>query len=258
MRLFINAHLTGKDVSSEQERGLIDAIDERLHLLKRHLPYHESDHVLNIAYNILTGGTRLDDIELRRNDERYMNALGAEPIPDPTTAGDFRRRFSHRHVWALMEVANRIRPKVWKRCLRREERRRAVIDADGVVSPPRGECKEGMDMAYNGLWAYHVLLVSLANTMEPLYLVNRSGNRPSHEGAAAWTGKAWFALLVRGREKRTGLLRMEFRRFLNAVMRVPCQIVRTGRRIVYRMLGYTEWTGVFLRTFDVIRSLRFP
>ena len=45
--------------------GLIDAIDESLHLLKRHLPYHESDHVLNIAYNILTGGTCLDDIELR-------------------------------------------------------------------------------------------------------------------------------------------------------------------------------------------------
>ena len=34
--------------------GLVDAINERLHLLKRHLPYHESDHVLNIAYNTLT------------------------------------------------------------------------------------------------------------------------------------------------------------------------------------------------------------
>jgi hypothetical protein len=73
----------------------------------------------------------------------------------------------------------------------------------------------------------------------------------------AWTLKAWFALLVRGREKRTGLLRMEFRRFLNAIVRVPCQIVRGGRRILYRILGYNEWTGVFLRTFDVIRLLRF-
>ena len=74
--------------------GLIDDIDEELHLLKRHLPYHESDHVLNIAYNILCGGTCLEDVEIRRNDEVYLDALGAQRIPDPTTAGDFCRRFS--------------------------------------------------------------------------------------------------------------------------------------------------------------------
>lgn len=54
------------------------AIDSNLKLLKVHLPYHESDHVLNIAYNVLVGGVRLEDIELRRNDESYLNALGAE------------------------------------------------------------------------------------------------------------------------------------------------------------------------------------
>src|SRR5215218_3388205 len=47
--------------------GLAEAIDDRLHLLKYHLPYHESDHVLNFAYNVLCNGTCLDDIELRRN-----------------------------------------------------------------------------------------------------------------------------------------------------------------------------------------------
>jgi hypothetical protein len=63
-----------------EQTGLIDEINERLELLKRHLPYHESDHVLNIAYNLLAGGSRLEDIELLRNDEAWLNALGAEII----------------------------------------------------------------------------------------------------------------------------------------------------------------------------------
>ncbi len=78
--------------------SLIRAIDEKLHVLKRHLPYHESDHVLNIAYNSLTGGNCLGDIELRRNDETYMDALEAQRIPDPTTALDFTRRFAEQDV----------------------------------------------------------------------------------------------------------------------------------------------------------------
>ena len=73
--------------------GLIDAIDARLHLLKIHLPYHESDHVLNLAYNALCDSTCLQDIELRRNDEVFLDALGARRIPDPTTAGDFLPTF---------------------------------------------------------------------------------------------------------------------------------------------------------------------
>ncbi len=52
-------------------------IDERLHLFKFHLPYHESDHVLNIAYNALCDARCLQDLELRRQDEAYLNALGA-------------------------------------------------------------------------------------------------------------------------------------------------------------------------------------
>ena len=75
------------------ESGLVDAINGSLHLLKWNMPYRESDHVLNFAYNALCGGVYLEDIELRRNDETYLDALGAESIPDPTTAGDFCRRF---------------------------------------------------------------------------------------------------------------------------------------------------------------------
>ena len=438
--------------------GLIAELNRRLHLLKAHLPYHESDHVLNLAYNTLTGGSCLDDLALRRNDETYLDALGAERIPAPTTAGDFTRRFGEDDVVALMEGVNAIRTKLWRKRLPRRERREAILDLDGVVAPTTGECKKGMDIAYNGVWGYHPLLVSLANTAEPLYLVNRPGARPSHDGAVAWidraialvgsafervylrgdtdfaltahfdrwteagvrfafgldamrnlvemaegieprrwkplkrrikraiagdprrrpenvkerivvereyeniklvsehvaefpyrptackrpyrvvvlrknlsvekgervlfddvryffyitniedrsaaqivffsndrcnqenlieqltnglnalrmpvgdlvsnwaymvmaslawTLKAWFALVVRSREARDGLLRMEFRRFLHAVVALPCQIVRTGRRIVYRLLGCNAWTRTFLRTFDRIRQLAF-
>ena len=439
--------------------GLVDEIDKRLHLLKQHKPYHESDHVLNIAYNALSGGTCLDDIELRRQDEGYLDALGAARIPDPTTAGDFTRRFCEADVRALMDSANAVRPKLWRKCLDASQRALAILEVDGVVAPTTGECKEGMGLSYKGVWGYHPLVVSLANTMEPLYLVNRPGNRPSHDGARewidravalareafrgvclrgdtdfaltahfdrwtedgvefafgidampklvgianrlddaawkplrrrrrrepagplsrarpenvkqriveergykdirlesewvaefryrpgkcrhayrvvalkkdlsvrqgqqmlfsdiryffyitnmektpadelvffcnercdqenlidqlknglnalrmpvgdlisnwaymvmaslAWTLKAWFALQARRTADREALLRMEFRRFLNGLVRVPCQIVRTGRRIVYRILGYNGWTRTFMNTFDRIRALSF-
>ena len=437
--------------------GLIDALDARLNLLKAHLPYRESDHVLNIAYNALTGGTCLDDIERRRNDAAYLDALGAERIPDPTTAGDFARRFSERDVLALMEAINSARPELWRRRLSCRERSRAVIDVDGTMAPTTGERKEGMEINHKGEWGYHPLLVSLANTQEPLCLVNRPGNRPSHEGAPewldraselalkafdkvcfrgdtdfaltghfdrwdkagqefvfgvdarkalvaqaeslpgkgwkrlnrrvaltltgetrrrpenvkqaiveerefevielkgewvaefayrpgkcnrsyrmvvarkdlavgkgqqwlfddirhffyitnrtdltaaevvlfanarcnqenlieqlknglnalrmptgdlvsnwayavmaslAWTLKAWFALMTRDEAHRDELLSMEFKRFLHWIVRTPCQIARTGRRIVYRFLGYTEWLRTFFDTFGRIRRLK--
>jgi len=438
-----------------QRIGLVRGLNANLSLLKRHLPYHESDHVLNIAYNTLTGGTCLDDLERRRQDVGYLEALGAQRIPDPTTAGDFTRRFGAEDVTALMETLNGIRPRVWQRRLSRAERAEAILDVDGTIAPTTGECKEGMGLSYKGVWGYHPLLISLANTSEPLYLVNRSGNRPSHEGAAdwidraaavvrpvfdrvvvrgdtdfaltahfdrwteagvrfafgidampnlvdvaegldpaawrdlerrakravagserqrpenvkerivrehgyknirlqsesvaevsyrptkcrrayrlvivrknlsvergdqvlfpdiryffsitnidtmtapevvffgndrcnqenlieqlksglnalrmpvgdlvsnwaymvmaslAWTLKAWFALVVRNGERRATLVKMEFRRFLLGLVQVPAQIVRTGRRIVYRILGYTEWTRTFLEACEDLRA----
>jgi hypothetical protein len=437
--------------------GLVDAINEKVNLLKRHLPYHESDHVLNIAYNTLSGGICLDDIELRRNDEAYMDALGAERIPDPTTAGDFTRRFSKEDVSDLLEAVNSIRPKLWKRRLSKAERKEALVDIDGTHAPTWGECKQGIGLSYDGKWCYHPILVSLANTMEPLYLVNRPGNSTSHDGAVewidraigmvrqsfktvclrgdtdfaltvnfdrwskegvrfafgidamknlveiaegidsrrwrvlrrrekeplsgkrrkrpknfkeeivvekgyrnirlerehvsefsyrprkckrsyrvivlrkslsveegqvklwddiryffyitnrtdlsaaevvwlcnercnqenlieqlknglsalrmpvdnlvsnwsymvmaslAWTLKAWFALMVRKTDRRDELLKMEFRRFLNGIMKMPVQIITAGRRIVYRVLGYNQWVDTFLHTFDSVRRLK--
>jgi len=169
--------------------GLIGALDQNLHLLKRHLPYHESDHVLNIAYNILCHGDCLEDLERLRNDEVYLDALGAQRIPDPTTAGDFCRRFEAADVETLMDTINVVRVKLWQTQPRAffEE---AILDADGTIAPTTGACKEGMDMSYKGLWGYHPLLVSLAHTAEPLYLVNRSGNATSSQSAAAYLDRA--------------------------------------------------------------------
>lgn len=172
-----------------QRLGLVEDIDQQLQLLKVHLPYHESDHVLNLAYNILTGGQRLEDIDLRRNDEVFLNGLGAERIPDPTTAGDFTRRFSVEDIVALEECANRARLAVWK--VQPEGfLKEAFVDVDGTMAQTYGECKEGMDISHKGIWGYAPLIVSLANTKEVLYLVNRPGNSTSHTGSVEWIDRA--------------------------------------------------------------------
>jgi hypothetical protein len=158
--------------------------------LKVHLPYHESDHVLNLAYNVLCGGTRLQDLERLRHDVAYMNALGADLIPDPTTAGDFCRRFDQPDVVALMEAINQVRPKLWTGRGRDLLGPVAYIDVDGTIAPTTGGHKAGMDISYKGIWGYAPLIVSLANTKEVLYVVNRPGNAPSHAGAVEWIDKA--------------------------------------------------------------------
>jgi len=164
--------------------GLIEAIDRRLALLKIHLPYHESDHVLALAYLPLCGGSCLQDLELLRNDEVLLDALGARRIPDPTTAGDFCRRFTKETIGTLLDVIDDTRLRVWagQPAAFFEQ---AIIDMDGFLVETTGACKQGMDIAYDGTWGYHALVLTLANPGEALSVVNRSGNRPSQAGAAA-------------------------------------------------------------------------
>src|SRR3954462_1953821 len=114
--------------------GLVEDIDRGLHLLKRHLPYFESDHVLNIAYNLLAGGSRLEHLEVRRNDEVYLDALGAERIPDPTTAGDFCRRFTEGDVQQLMDIFKENRVRAWKEPPENFFGE-GLIAADGTLAP---------------------------------------------------------------------------------------------------------------------------
>ena len=166
-----------------KQLGLRKQLNQSANVLKLHLPYDEADHILNIALNLLAGGTHLEHLEHRRTDEAYLDALGAERIPDPTTAGDFCRRFSDAGLVEVMQGINRARQQVWRQ-QPDSFFDQATIEADGTMVQTTGEKKEGIGISYKGEWGFHPLVVTLAETQEVLYLHNRSGNRPSHEDSS--------------------------------------------------------------------------
>ncbi len=187
--------------SVAQALGLDDEIDRRVHLLKLHAPYHESDHVLNIAFNTLAGGENLEHLELLRNDVNYLDMLGARRIPDPTTAGDFCRRFNaSSQVHALQDAVNESRLRVWS--MQPDKFfEHAIVDVDGTIIEA-SDCTEGADFSHKGVFGFQSLAVTLSNTQEVLFLENRPGSRPSHEGAAALLDKA-VDLVTRAGFRRT-------------------------------------------------------
>jgi len=166
-----------------KQTNLREHINQSIPLFKFHAPYAEADHVFNMAFNLLTGGTCLEHLEHRRTDEAYLDALGAQRIPDPTTAGDFCRRFDTTTTLMLMQAINKSRQIVWKQ---QPDAffDHATIEADGSMVETAAEKKDGIGLNYKGQWGYCPLVVTLAETQELLYLYNRPGNRPSHEHAS--------------------------------------------------------------------------
>jgi hypothetical protein len=100
--------------------------------------------VLHIAYSLLAGGQCLEDLELLRNDEVYLDGLATQRIPDPTTAGNFCRRFQAADIECLLNAIHVARRNVWAR-QPGSFFDRAVLDVDGSLVEPLGECKPGME-----------------------------------------------------------------------------------------------------------------
>ncbi len=167
-------------------------IDERVQVLKLHLPFHESDHVLAQALNLYVGGECLEDQAALQHDEGVLRMLGACRIPDPTTAGDFLRRFEERRnpgaLAGLRGAVDAVQDEVWGKLAGKRKRRRkrdwAMVDLDGHTKVLYGVQKQGADFNHRGRWSYNVLLASLAGSGECLAVRNRPGNVRSSNGAA--------------------------------------------------------------------------
>jgi Transposase DDE domain group 1 len=164
-------------------------INERVHVLKVHLPYSESDHVLAQALNFYVGGRCLEDMASLQHDEAVCRLLGACRLPDPTTAGDFLRRFNTGALTGLRQAADAVQHKVWKKLARRHGRHRtkralAVVHMDGHLKALYGDRFEGADFSYKGEFSFNALALTLAGSGECLAARLRPGNVRSSNGAA--------------------------------------------------------------------------
>jgi hypothetical protein len=180
-------------------------LNRELSLLTSHRPYHESDHVLTHAYNLYAGGTCIEDIADLQTSEPVRRILGADRVPDPTTAGDFLRRFDAESLRSLDRVIDQAQEKVWKRRYGKKKAERAIVDLDSCVRPVYGDQKEGTDFTYKGSFGYHPLVISMAGTLECLRLVHRSGNEASAAGSEdhlrdlfPMLGRRFKQVIVRG------------------------------------------------------------
>lgn len=178
-----------------QVLGLPELINSKIQLLSVHKPYFESDHILNMIYNLIAGGKYIEDLELRRSDTAYMDAIGAKRIPDPTTAGDFLRRFKDAEsIEKLFQINNEMNQKVWKLTGNGNKRKQGILRIDGKIVETLGEYKEKMDMSYKGIWGFSTLILTEATTGVHLFTVNRSGNALSQEKAEYWIRRAIIEL----------------------------------------------------------------
>jgi hypothetical protein len=161
--------------------GVAREIDQRLSLLERHKLYHESDHVLTHALNLVSGATAIEDIRNLQQSAAICCLLGADSIPAPSTAGDFLRRFGAKDLADFQAAIDAVRERSWSQ-VPRSRKKIASIDMDSTIKEVYGQCKQGAEFSYTKKWSYHPLLISLAEFNEPLRLINRPGNFGSATG----------------------------------------------------------------------------
>ncbi len=173
-----------------------EILDRHVHVLKRHLPYHESDHILAQALSLYCGGSCIEDMAHLQQSEAILRMVGACRLPDPTTGGDFLRRFEYdanpRALWDLQKANDEIQTKAWKRIRKkqRQQRRRGrknaktwtMVDVDGHLEETTGAQKEA-DFSRKGTWSYQPLAITLGETGEVLALRNRLGSTPASSGS---------------------------------------------------------------------------
>jgi hypothetical protein len=123
---------------------------------------------------------------------------------------------------------------------------REDLEREGVVGWANQRCNQEnvIEQLKNGVNAMRMPVDDLVSNWAYMVMA-----------ALAWNLKAWYGLLVPDRERGLELVRMEFSRFLHAIILLPCQIIRAGRKIVYRLLGYNSWLKDFFATFERIQSL---
>ena len=161
----------GAMLTLARRTGLIRDIDSKVHVLKRHLPYHESDHVLNIAFNIMAGGKRIEHIELRCNDEVYLDAVVPSVSPTRPPPGISAAASMGLQILDLMDAINETRLRVWSE-QPPEFFTQAIIEGDGTLVEPTPSAREVSTSPTTAPGVIIPWSISLANTAEPLYLVN--------------------------------------------------------------------------------------
>ncbi len=153
-------------------------LDEHVKVKKRESGYPESEHILALAANAFVGGDYLEDLEALREDEAIQRVIGRESLPDPTTAGDFCRRFTLGHLLQLNRAFGVIEQRVYER---RSEIRHWTIDVDAKVHEVYGEKKQGAARSYNGIYSLQPMYGFVDETDELIHSELRSGN--THPGA---------------------------------------------------------------------------
>ena len=160
---------------------IASTIDSTVSVLKRHRPYFESDHILNFAYNFLTGGETINDIERLQESQGFLRMLGTESIPDPTTAGDFLVRFQEKDIDDFQGSLDTMQDSAFS-LLDSKRKERATIEQDSSIHEVYGEKKEGADYAYENTYSYLAQYVTLAETGDVLHQDLREGNCYATQG----------------------------------------------------------------------------